>query len=648
MPRLSRRRQKKLRKAGYDLAFLSRVQPQGNIDFRPDRYYLSGDGAHTILHVYGYPTEDLDRYWLLDLMKIPGTRAFLSGYRLNNTELKEKITESIEEKSSRISGKSKATRNQEEWDEILDMKQLHREISKRNIAMWGIYIRIFLFASDKESLFKKEKEIKDKASMFKMTVLVGELDCEYHAPFIPPSKQIEQLNHRRGQPIPAYTLAGGYFFNHIKLEDERGSYFGWTPTNGAVNFDFLQRDERRTRSFMIVSGNLKMGQKTFLKKQTDVLYGKGHYIRNFDADGTFKEQTQMQYGLSLDLAGEENRINPFQIFPTVTTDNGLDVDEMKSYQLHIEKLKNMLSLLNQGMTVDHLNTFETILNAFYIENGLWFENPNLHAKELRATRLVKEEYPILEDFVLFLKSYEREMMIKGKDDALEMAGVKRILKTFSNLLQSHASIFNGTTQFQDISREQVVTFDFSGLKSTPSLFNVQIFSVLSLLSADIVNNGKRCRQALKSDSHLSEMDMKHYILTISEAQTLISPQNQRSVTLLADMIDSMGHNFAGIILSVSSLQGILFEGGAGQHHDPYITAVKKIYEMMQYRVFAQTSETTIPLLANALSSSMTASELESLPRLSQGQLFMNIAGVKNIIFNQQLLDSEIERYGEFE
>ena len=122
MPRLSRRRQKKLRKAGYDLAFLSRVQPQGNIDFRPDRYYLSGDGAHTILHVYGYPTEDLDRYWLLDLMKIPGTRAFLSGYRLNNTELKEKITESIEEKSSRISGKSKATRKQEEWDEILDMK----------------------------------------------------------------------------------------------------------------------------------------------------------------------------------------------------------------------------------------------------------------------------------------------------------------------------------------------------------------------------------------------------------------------------------------------------------------------------------------------------------------------------------------------
>ncbi|MCQ9214492.1 virulence factor [Streptococcus sp. O1] len=651
MPKLSRRKQKQLRQEGVDLEFLSRIQPQGNIDFRPDRYFVSGDGVKTTLHVYGYPAEDLERYWLLDLMKIPETRSFLSWYRLDNTELKDEITNSIEEKSSRISSKAKATRNQEEWDEIEDMRHLHRAISKRNIAVLGVYIRIYLFASTKEELFKKEKEIKDKASMFKMTILTGELDCEYHAPFIPASKQIEQLNRRRGQPIPAHTLAGGYFFNHTKLEDERGSYFGWTPTNGAVNFDFLKRDDRRTRSFMIVSGNLKMGQKTFLKKHTDVLYAKGHYIRNFDADKTFKEQTQLQHGLILDLAGEENRINPFQIFPTVTKENGVDVDEEKSYQLHIEKLKNMFSLLNSSVTADNLDTFESVLNRFYVEYNLWFENPKLHLNELRATQLVNEDYPILEDFVLFARSYEREMLVKqqgGAKDEIEQKGVKQIIKTFSNLLQSNGSIFNGATLFQNISAEQVVTFDFSDLKATPHLFNVQVFSVLSLLSADVVNNGKRCKRLMRSNPRLTEMDMKHYILNISEAQTLISPENQRSVKLLADMIESMGHNFAGVVLSVSSLQGILFESGSTQIHDPYVTAVKKIYEMMQYRVFAQTSETSVPLLANALASSMTMSELESLPLLSKGQLFMNIAGVGNIIFNQQLLYQEAERYGNTE
>ena len=56
----------------------------------------------------------------------------------------------------------------------------------------------------------------------------------------------------------------------------------------------------------------------------------------------------------------------------------------------------------------------------------------------------------------------------------------------------------------------------------------------------------------------------------------------------------------------------------------------------------------MPLLANALSGSMNQSELETLPRLVKGQLFMNIAGVGNLVFNQQLLAPEVERYGGIE
>ncbi|GFE46369.1 hypothetical protein ScFU6_21380 [Streptococcus canis] len=76
-------------------------------------------------------------------------------------------------------------------------------------------------------------------------------------------------------------------------------------------------------------------------------------------------------------------------------------------------------------------------------------------------------------------------------------------------------MFEGTTEFQDISSEQVVTFDLSGLKGTANLLNAQIFSVLSLVSADIVNNGKRCKQLLKANPNLTEMDMEHYIVNIS-------------------------------------------------------------------------------------------------------------------------------------
>ena len=396
---------------------------------------------------------------------------------------------------------------------------------------------------------------------------------------------------------------------------------------------------------MIISGNPKMGQRSFLLKHTDGLYAKGNYIRNFDANGTFLDQTRQQHGVILDLSGEANRINIFQVFPTVTNEEGTEIDKKKSYNLHIQKLKSIFKLLNSEVTGDDLTAFGDLLNEFYIDEGLWARNPKLNPEKLKATDLVNEEYPILSDFILYTDDYKRSLMSQNNPDEIEIKSVNRIYKTFNELLTTNAEMFEGTTEFQDISSEQVVTFDFSGLKGTPHLLNAQIFSVLSLVSADIVNNGKRCKQLLKANSHLTEMDMEHYVVNISEAQTLINPKYESSVELLADMIDSMGENFAGVVLSVNSLRGILFESGAGNHKDPYVTAVQRIFGLMQYRVFAQTDETSIPLLANALAGSMNQSELETLPRLTKGQLFMNIAGVGNLVFNQQLLAPEAQRYG---
>ena len=646
MPELSKRRQRQLKADGYDLAFLSQIQPQGNIDFaRNDRYWTSGDGYHTVLHFYEYPSEDLDRFWLSDLMLIPGTQAFLSIYRENSKVIRQEITDSIEEKSTRITGNSKLTDNQKELDEIKDLQELNREITKKNISILGMYVRIFVPASTKEGLFRRVEDIKDKTSNFKSTILSGELDFEYHAPFIPAQYQIDLPNRRRGIPVKPHDLAGGYFFNHTKLEDQRGVYMGWTPTRGAVNFNFLERDERRTRSFMIISGNPKMGQRSFLLKHTDGLYAKGNFIRNFDANGTFLDQTRKQHGLILDLSGEANRINIFQVFPTVTNEEGTEVDKKKSYNLHIEKLKNIFKLLNDEATGDDLTTLGQILNEFYIEEGLWARNPTLTPEKLKATELVTDEYPILSDFVMYVEDYQDKLQSKKHTNKIELSSVNRIYNTFNELLTTNADMFEGTTEFQDISREQVVTFDLSGLKAMPNLLNAQIFSVLSLVSADIVNHGKRCKQFLKASPEKSEMDMPHYIVNISEAQTLINPKYESSVKLLADIIDSMGENFAGVVLSVNSLRGILFESGSATFKDPYVTAVQRIFGLMQYRVFAQTDDTSVPLLANALSGSMNQSELETLPRLTKGQLFMNISSVGNIVFNQQLLAPEIERYG---
>ncbi len=51
----------------------------------------------------------------------------------------------------------------------------------------------FLCPPLNEGLFRKVEDIKDKTSNFKSTILSGELDFEYHAPFIPAQYQIDLL-----------------------------------------------------------------------------------------------------------------------------------------------------------------------------------------------------------------------------------------------------------------------------------------------------------------------------------------------------------------------------------------------------------------------------------------------------------------------
>lgn len=643
MVSLSKHAVRKYEKEGYDLKFLERVQPKGNMNFKPDLYYYGGDGYYTVLHVLGYPTKGLANFWLRDLMQVKGARAFLSVEPKDSEKIKKQITKAINEKQTRISGKNKQTANQTEFDEIKELNDLYRQIQQLNISLKGIYVRLFVTADTEELLQKRVREIKETCSNYKMSILAGELDFEYLSPFVSPIEQIELPNSRKSTVIKTYDLAGGYFFNHTKLEDEHGTYFGYTPTNGAVNFNFLERDNKRTTSFMLISGSPKQGQTTFALKLNDDLYSKGNYIRNFDVNGMYREQTRRQNGLILDLSGSQNRINPFQVFPTVTNEDGSQVDEIRSFQVHIDKLKTIFKLMSNALSDDDLTYLNKALLNFYIEKGIWYRNPRLHENELRATQIKKEEYPTLSDFNIYMQSERVKLTSQRNPNSLDQLSVSRIQSAIDTMQSSYAGVFEGITQFQSISAEKVVTFDFSSLVDEPEVLNAQIFSVLTLLSADITNNGKRCRQFLKQNSKFKETDLPHYIVNISAAQNILKPKYKRSVDLLASIMDGMSNSFAGMVLNLSSLTGIL--GEATSLDNPYTIAIQQIFGLMQYRVFARSSEDDVARLARALAGQMTPSELMLLKTMNVGQIFMNIAGVGNIFFKQELIGHEKSRYG---
>ena len=105
-------------------------------------------------------------------------------------------------------------------------------------------------------------------------------------------------------------------------------------------------------------------------------------------------------------------------------------------------------------------------------------------------------------------------------------------------------------------------------------------------------------------------------------------------------------NFAGVVLSVN----FLWERDSlwiwvGNHKDPYVTAVQRIFDRCNTVFFAQTDETSIPLLANALAGSMNQSELENAATFDERTTAYEYRRCRELVFNQQLLAPEVQSYG---
>ncbi|HFI0144904.1 TPA: virulence factor [Streptococcus suis] len=637
---LARYKVKKLLKEGWNLGLASRIQPHGNIDFNlDDRYWIQGDGYHAALTITDFPTSGLGQFWGTQIMKIEGTRSFLMAYRMDSKDVEEQAAKAVEEKGSRIDDKARATKNQKELDEARALMEMEQSVRVHNEGTFGFAVKIFTSADTEEGLFTKIRSIKDSASRFKMTQFLGEQDIEFESVFVPADKQKLLPNHRNMHPILLSSLAAGYFFNHTSLSDPYGCYMGFTPTNGAVNFDMLHFDQDRTRPIMIISGNPKMHQKKFLLKNTDNLYSRGHKIINIDLDGTFINQTNRQCGKIINIDDARNKLNIMQVFASATDRTGLEVDEVNSFKLHVAKIRGFIQAQNPNLTSEELGELQSILTKFYRdEEELW--NPNSDKKTI--TTFKPNQYPKLSDFLTFLSSEDRSLS-RLEPGSTRQKATARIKTTFDNIFKAHGDLFDTYTTFKDFSDEQVITIDLSTAAGDQQLLNMQLFQILSLVSSYIITNGKKQSQKKSVDKTLREGELPHYIINISAAHKVIDPRFTESIQYLADMVESMVSNYGGLVLEMSSLQNILLQDD-GRGRDPYINAVRRIFALTQYRVFSKVDESTVRLIADALQGSMSKSELETLPKLSQGGIFMNIEGYGNIVFKQDLSQKEEEWY----
>lgn len=633
----------KYKEAGYDLDFLASVQTQGNLLVH-GRYLEIGDGYLTCLRVYRYPSSGLGRFYGVDLTNNTNTMSVISIGTEDQEAIQKQIDNAAGEQYSRISGKSKVLENLESSGKYKDLVNLLNKMSRQHEIMKRVYFRIFVYAPTIDELEKRCQKIIHNNHMFRFGRYNSEQLDDFESIFVPTMDEEYMLNKPSGTPIDAENLTGIYPFNHVKLDDPNGSYYGRTRTNGEVMFDPFKRDNIRTRSFFFVTGNAGMGKSTLLKKMNDDVFSRGAFIRNFDVSSEYTQQTKDQSGVVIGLDQPQYLINPFEIFPTEVNDDGTS-NEIGSFSRQIDKLKNFFHFLNPNVTPDDENLLDTWLNKFYEKQNIWIANAAKIYPNIKVTNLYipREGYPTLEDFVLFANEQKRKANSdqRRRPTEIEEQSMNRITATFSSLLTNRGTMFNGITRFPDLSDEQVVTFNLRGLKAQgQNIFNAQVYSVLTLLSGEIIKNGLAQRRLLQ-EGKITPDEAKWYYLNLDEVENIITPHFGFGVEYLASMMEQMRKNNCAITMAAPTIKDLIVNVNTDS---PYIIAVQKIFSLFQINFFFQISNDDLPRLQIALGQSTSLAELQGLTTLRRGECMMNINGDRNITFKVEATNEELRRY----
>ena len=155
--------------------------------------------------------------------------------------------------------------------------------------------------------------------------------------------------------------------------------------------------------------------------------------------------------------------------------------------------------------------------------------------------------------------------------------------------------------------------------------------MLSIISSYAVANGRRVSEYFRRGIIGGDKSQRpHSIITINGAHKLFNYRYSESLNFLKDLIENVSSNYSAFIMEMSSLDNILLNANSTDAVD-YVLATRAIFSMMTYR------ENVIHCVLRKKS--------PSLKYLRDGDFFLNIASVKNLVFNHQLADNR--SYGKY-
>ncbi len=612
------------------IQLLKEIQPQGGISFKDERYIKTGDGYEACIYIYSYP-KFLDSHWLNPVININNAIVTVDISTDNMIEVRKNINKSMKEQTLRYATSKEVTDRHDAQQRYQETERIYEEISQLGEIVKLIKIRIFLSAQTIELLDKEVAQTQNflESIGYKSTININETKADYKSVLESYKKQSENEYSRKGQEILSETLAGGNPFHFTSLSDPHGTYLGTTKnTGGSVLFDMFHIDNIRTSYNGFLVGKMGAGKSTTQKKLLLDMAIRGHYIRGFDPTGEYETLVNTLGGKIIHLDGSDGILNALEILPS--SDN-----EEANLALHMSKLAVIYKFLSPTASSYELLEFEQLLNDFYVDWGI------LSVKEKKQyTNLSPQSYPIFSDLLTYIeKEIEKAKEINSIQNELVIEKMKRlnnIRLVISNLIKNYGYMFDGHTTIDNIMDRQIIMFNIKSLQNIKSeIFDVQIFSALSLCWANCVKIGSKMKE-LNDNKKIAWEDIKRFMVFIDEAHRIVNTNKLHAVEQLLTFVRESRKYFGGITLASQSIRDFVPDGSSSEA----VLKIKSLFELMQYKFTMNQDVSSTDILAKVFDGTFTKSDLSNIPLLEKGECILALSSSQTVHFKVEISKEE--------
>ena len=616
-----------------DISLIAYIQPQGGLHFRDETYIKTGNGYVQCIHVYKLPRAGVDDHWLTKVCNIDNVITTVDIHTEDLFVTKQNINRSLQEQEMRYQSASSFSERHDAEHQYRRMKNLYDELETMDEVMKSIHIRIYISAKTFFDLENRTKHIMTylETSGYRNSVFLNEGKSEWDSRLLSMSEQSDHFQIP-GIPITTETLSAGNPFHFSALEDPYGDYLGETPTMGNVIFDEFHKTDKRLYYNGVIFGLMGSGKSTLLKKRLKSRAIRSDFIRTFDISGEFTLLTKTLGGKVIDSLN--TKINPLEILRST------DESEGKNFQNHISKLTTFYQLVSESNDTEEVNYFIRAVHELYEEWGLSVKITN--GKENPVTGLPAVSYPTLQDLWNLIDRKMQSYIAKTGNEN-EMYLIQHALiqynkkkNTLDVLINIYSSLFNGHTTMDNITDEQLVTFNLSQLKSLPaSIFDAYLYIILTLCWDNCVTNGKTMLD-LYDAKKIDFSDIVHTMILIDEAHRWINTKKPLILDQITIYEREARKYFGGILLATQSIRDLIPEGST----DANIDKLKNIFEFSQYKFLFRQNSNVIPLIDRVFQSSLTPSLKGRIPKLEMGQCILMIDSDQNLELKIHLTEEE--------